>query len=83
MRASDKKKTQCKKNLFFTVRFARQKLSKCYAAVTTTTGILLDSSHTFNAFCTLRSFQKWDMGIDIHPEVPTPYTTQYHELFLR
>jgi len=45
MRALAKKKTQWKEDLFFAVKLARQKLSKYYAEVTPTTGMLL-ISHT-------------------------------------
>jgi len=83
MRALAKKKTQWKENLFFAVKLARQKLSKYYAEVTPTTGMLLISAHILDPFRKLRSFRKWDKGMDINPEDETSYTTQYQEAFLK
>jgi len=83
MRALAKKKTQWKEDLFFAVKFARQKLSKYYTEVTPTTGMLLISAHTLDPFRKLRSFRKWDKGMDINPEDKTSYTTQYQEAFLK
>jgi len=57
MRALAKKKTQWKEDLFFTVRLARQKLSKYYAEVSATTGMLLISAHILDPFRNLRSFR--------------------------
>jgi hypothetical protein len=31
----------------------------------------------------LRSFRKWDKGMDINPENEISYTTQYQEAFLK
>jgi len=75
MWALAKKKTQWKEDLFFAVKLARQKLSKYYAEVTPTTGMLLISTHIFDLFRKLRSFRKWDKGMDINPEDETSYTT--------
>jgi hypothetical protein len=50
MRALAKKKTQWKPGLFFTVKLAPQKLSKYYAEVTQTTGMLHISAHILNPF---------------------------------
>jgi len=71
------KKTQWKQDLFFTVKLAGQKLSKYYAEVTPTMGMLLISSHILDPVQKLRSFSKWDNGIDIDPEDETSYTTNY------
>ena len=76
MRALAKKKTQWKEDLFFTVKLARQKLSKYYAEVTPMTGMLLISAHILDPFRKLRSFTKWGKGMDIDPEDETSYTTQ-------
>jgi len=65
------------------VKLARRKLSKYYAEVTPTTGMLLISAHIVNLFRKLRSFREWDKGIDINPEDQTSYTTQYKEAFLK
>jgi len=78
-----KKKTQWKEDLFFTVKLAQQKLSKYYTDVTPTTGMLLISAHILDPFRKLRSFRRWDKGMDIHSEVKTSYTTQYQEAFLK
>jgi len=83
MRAFTKKNTQWKKDLFFAGKLAWQKLSKYYAEVTPTTGMLLISAHILNPFRKLRSFRKWDTGMDINPEDQTSYTTQYQEAFLK
>jgi len=58
MRALAKKKTQWKEDLFFAVKLARQKLSKYYAKVTPTRGMLLIAVHVLDPFRKLRSFRK-------------------------
>jgi len=83
MRALAKKTTPWKEDLFFTVKLARQKLSKYCAEVTPTMGILLISAHILDSFRKLRSFRKWDKGMDINPVDETSYTTQYQEAFLK
>jgi len=83
MRALNKKKTQWKEDLFFAVKCAQQKLSKYYTEVTPTTGMLLITAHILDPFRKLRSFRKWDKGMDINPEDETSYTTQYQEAFLK
>jgi len=83
MRALAKKKTQWKEDIFFAVKLARRKLSKYYAEVTPTTGMLLISAHILDPFRKLRSFRKWDRGIDINPQNESSYTTQYQEAFLK
>jgi len=83
MRALAKKKTQWKEDLFFAVKLARQKLSKYYTEVTPTTGMLLISAHILDPFWKLRSFRKWDKGMDINPEDETSYTTLYQKAFLK
>jgi len=83
MRFLAKEKTQWKEDLFFAVKFARQKLSKYYAKVTPMTGMLLMSAHILDPFRKLRSFRKWDQRMDINPEDETSYTTQYQEAFLK
>jgi hypothetical protein len=50
MRALAKKKTQWKEDLFFAVKLAKQKLSKYYAEVTPTTGMLLISAQILDPF---------------------------------
>jgi len=75
MRALAKQKIPWKEDLFFAVKLARQKLSKYYAEVTPTTGMLLNSGHILDSFRKLRSFRKWDKEMDIHPEDETSYTT--------
>jgi len=83
LRALAKKKTQWKEDLYFAVKFAWQKLSKYYAEVTPTTGMLLISAHIVHPFRKLGLFRKWDKGMDINPEDKTSYTTQYQEAFLK
>jgi len=83
MWAMAKKRTQWKEDLFFAVKLAQQKLSKYYAEVTPTRGLVLISTHILDPLRKLRSFRKWDKGIDINPEDETSYTTQYQEAFLK
>jgi len=78
-----KKKTPWQEDLYFTVKFARQKLWKYYADVTSMTGIHLLSPHILEPFLKLRSFRKWENGMDIYPEDKTSYYTQYQEAFLK
>jgi len=54
MEALAKKKTTWKKDLFFTMKLASQKLSKYNAAVTPMMGMLLISAHILDAFWKLR-----------------------------
>jgi hypothetical protein len=44
------------------VKLARQKLTKHYAKVTPTTGMLLIPGHNLDPFRKLQSFRKWDKG---------------------
>jgi len=83
MQALAKKRTQWKEELFFAVKLARQKLSKYYADVTPTTGMLMISAQILDPFRKLRSFRMWDKGKDINPEDETSYTTRYQEAFLQ
>jgi len=82
MRASAKKKTQWKEDFFFAVKLARQMLSKYYAEVTPSTGVLVISEHILDAFRKVRSVRRWDTRMDINPENETSNTTQYQEAFL-
>ena len=68
--------------LFLPVKLARPKLCKYYAEVTASTGMLFISAGIINPFPKLRSFRKWEKGMDIHPEDETCYSTQYQEAFL-
>jgi hypothetical protein len=83
MRALGKKRTQWNEDLFFAVKCVRQKLSKYYTDVTPTTGMLLIMAHILDCFQKLRSFSRWDKGMDINPEDETSYTTQYQQAFLK
>jgi len=76
LRVLAKKKTQCKEDLYSAVKFARRKLSKYYAEVTPMTVMLRISAHILYPFRKLRSFRKWDKGMDINSEDETSYTTQ-------
>jgi len=58
MRASAKKLTQLKYDLYSAMMFARQKLSQYYAGVTPTTGILLISPHILHRLRKLWSFRR-------------------------
>jgi hypothetical protein len=50
MRALHKKKTQCNEDLFFGVKLTQKKLSKYYAEVSPTMGILLISAQILDPF---------------------------------
>jgi hypothetical protein len=80
MRALAKQKTQWKADLFFAVKCARQKLSEYYIEVTSTTGMLLISADILDLFQKLRSFRKWDKGMDTNPEDETSFPTKYREV---
>jgi len=54
MRALAKKKTPWKEDLFFAVKLAQQKLSKYYAEVTPSMGMLHISAHILDPFQKLR-----------------------------
>ena len=49
MRALAKQQTQWKEDLYFTVKFAWQKLSKYFTEVTPTTGMLLISAYILDS----------------------------------
>jgi len=83
MRALARKMTQWKEDLFFPVKCAQQKLSKYYTELTPTTCMILITAHIHDPFQKLRSFRKWDKGMDINPKAETAYTTQYQEAFLK
>jgi len=83
MCALAKKKTPWKEDLFFAVKLARLKLSKYYAEVTPSMGMLLMSAHILDPFWKLRSVTKWDNGFDFDPQDETSYSTQHQEVFLK
>jgi len=83
MPALAKKKTQWKEDLFFAVKFARQKLSKYCTEVNPTTSMFLISANIIDPFWKLQMFMKWDKGMDVNPEDETSYTIQYQEAFLK
>jgi len=83
LRALALTKTQWKGDLYFAVRFARQKVSKYYAEVTPMTDMLLISAIILDPFRTLRSFRKWHKGMDINREDESSYTTQYQEACMK
>ena len=83
LRAFPKKKAVWEEDLYFAVKFGRQKLSKYYAEVTPTTGMLHISAHILDLFRMFRLFMKWDKGMDINPEDKTSYTTQFQVSYLK
>jgi len=83
MRVQAQKKTASKEDLFFAAKLARQKLSKYYAEVTPRTGMRRIWADILDPFLMLRSFRKWDKGMDINLEHETSHTTQYQEAFLK
>jgi hypothetical protein len=82
MRALAKMKTQWMEDLFFAVKFARQKQCKYYTDLTPTTGMLLISAHILDPLRKLLLFRTWDKGMDINPEDETSYTAKYQQAFL-
>jgi hypothetical protein len=82
MQALANKQTEWNKDLYLVMKFARQKLSKYYTDVTSTTGVLLIGAHILELFWKLASFRKWHKGIDINPGDKTSYTTQSQESYL-
>ena len=83
MRALAKKKTPWKEDLYFAVKFAREKLTKYYTEVTPETGILLIAAQILDPFRKLHSFRKWDKGMDIRPDDEESFTVQYKNAFLK
>jgi len=81
LRPLARKKTPWKEDLFFAVKLAPRKLSKYYAEMTPTMGMLHISAHILNPFRKLRLFRKCDKGMDINPADETSYTTQSQEVF--
>jgi len=47
------------------------------------TGMLLISAHSLDPFRNLRSFWKWDKGMDINPEDEISYTTLNQQAILK
>jgi len=45
--------------------------------------MLLISARILDPFRMLRSFEKWDKGMDIHPDDETSYITQYQQAFVK
>ena len=70
-------------DLYFAMKLAQQKLSKLYAVVTPTMGMLLVSAHILDPVCKLRSFRTWDKRMDINRENEPSYTTQYQPVLLK
>jgi len=77
-----KKKTQWKQDLYFTIKFVRPKLPKCYAEVTSTSVMLLISKHILDPFRKFQSFRKSDKLMDFGSEDGTLYTIHYPMAFL-
>jgi len=76
MWALAKKQTLWKEDLFCTVKLARQKLSKYYAEVASTTAMLFISALILDLFRKLRSFSKWEKGIGTNPQEEIFYTAK-------
>jgi len=68
-------------DLFFAVKFVRQKQSKYYTEVTATTVMLLMLAHILDPLQNLRSSRKWDKGININTKNDNSDTIQYQEAF--
>jgi len=78
-----KKITPWKEHLYFTVKVARQKLSKYHDEVTPMTGLLVISAHILDAIRKLRSYRTWDKVRDSNPEDEIFSTTHYQDAFLQ
>jgi hypothetical protein len=76
-------KTASMEDLYSVVTLTGQNMSKCYADITPTPGMLLISVHILNHFQMSESFWMWDKGIDTNPENETTYTAQYTEVFMK
>jgi len=76
MRALAKKQIQGKEALYFTLMVAPQKLSKYYAEVTPTSGLLPISANIPDQFRKLPLFKNWDKAMDINPKDEATYTIQ-------
>jgi len=61
-----KKGTQWQEDLYFAGKFAWQKLPKYYTEVTPATGMRPISADILDSFRKLRSFSKWDKGMNIN-----------------
>jgi len=83
MRTLAKKMTQWKEDIFFAMKFAQQKLWKYYSEVTPMTALRRFLAHILTPFRNLRSFGKWDKGMDINLDDETCYTTPYPVAFLK
>jgi hypothetical protein len=83
IRTLAQKKTQWNEDIYFAVKFAQQKLSKCYTAVTPITGMPFMTAHIFDPVWKLQLFWKWDKGMDIDPEPKASYTTQHQKAILK
>jgi hypothetical protein len=83
IRALAKKKTTWKQELFFAVKCAWHKLSIDYTEVPLMTGMILVSAYILDPSWKVRSFMKWDKGMDINTEYEASYTTQYKEPILK
>lgn len=78
---SAKKNTQLSEDLYITVRFTWQKMSKSYAEVTPLAVMGLISVQILKQCRNLWLDPKWHSGMDIAPEKETFYSTQYPETF--
>jgi hypothetical protein len=58
-------------------------MSKYYAEVTPTSSLLLISAHILDPVRKLRSFRKWEKGMDLNPDDEGCYMTQYQEACLK
>ena len=76
-------RTHWKKDLYFAIMFARQKLSKYHVAVTLTMGMFLGLAHIIDRFWKLQSCRQQVKGMDIYPEDKSSYTTQLWKEFLQ
>jgi len=73
-RALSKKMTQWKEDLIFTMKLAWKKLRECYTVVIPMMGMHHISAHILDLFQKLRSFTKWDNGMNTNLDDEIFYT---------
>jgi hypothetical protein len=83
MRLLAKNMTQWKEDIYSAVKVAWQKLSKLYAEVTTTPGVLLIATLILDSSWLLWLLRKRNNAMDINPEDKTSLSIQYQEAFLK
>jgi hypothetical protein len=74
-------RTQWMEDLYTTACWVWHKWTIYYAEVTLTSGMPHRLAHIVDPFWKLRTFRKWDKGMDIHPDAKTLYRIQHRKAF--